>query len=405
MCYAYPGPRCSAHATERLKSAHKRWQETLSDSDFEKFKEAESEFFSTPAGFKKLEEMFRETKNFQYLDMLEERKKARLRKLREMNVDEDEGGVKVPNPALLANTAVNSPLSWDGAKPKWWKKYTEETQNNEVSSLSTTPELMDVIDTPAGKMAVVWEPVSQASSDKYVQIDSGYTIQRCVMRSYETGEEVAYIKASHVDEDAIKRSFGDDEFTPFRYHARYSGSHYDLGDKDEEDKSVPDSELPEVRRKVWVGANRDQELGRMVRRRILEDKDGNLVMPHQVGAEHAPDDDAKVQADLQMYSAVLTKDFAEWKKNQSMPFVDYAHVNENLKGQGFGTAAYVYTARKLATQGRVLRGSGIQTADAQAVWKRFQNRFPDNISFEEREEHDGSVSVLPILDFREKSKA
>lgn len=400
MCYAYPGPRCSAHATAKLKSAHKQWEKTLSDSDFEKLKEAENEFFTTPAGFKKLEERFRETRNFQYLDMLEERKKERLRKLREMNIDEDEDGARVPNPALLARTAENSPLSWEGPKPKWWKNYTKEAQNNDFAPLSTTPELMDVIDTPVGKVAVVWEKNSQASNDKYVQIDSGYAVQRCVMRSFDTGEELAYVKASHVDDEAFKRSFGDDEFTPFRHRARYSGHNYPL---DDEDKSVAEEDLPEMRRKLWLAAKKDQGLGRLVREGLFKDEDGNFVMSYQIDRKHLPED-VRVQEDLKNYSTKLNEEITKWKQERGTPFVDFSHVNEGLKGQGFGTAVYVYTARKLATQGKTLRGSGIQTEDAQAVWSRFQKRFPNQISFEERKEGDGSISVLPILDFREKGK-
>lgn len=54
MCYAKPGPRCSAHVRTELSAAQEKWRQQPSDSTLRKLRRKELEYDTTPDGQKEL---------------------------------------------------------------------------------------------------------------------------------------------------------------------------------------------------------------------------------------------------------------------------------------------------------------------------------------------------------------
>lgn len=393
MCYPKPGPRCSAHARQALERATAMYQENETYENFEKVEAARSEFLSTPAGFKVLEEQYQNSQDPMVKIMLEERRNKRQQQLRALGATDDEGQA-IANPGMMSEQALSASLNWQGEKPPWWNDYSEAISKNEFPVLAITPKLLDVFDSPMGKVAVVWEDAAQGPRDAFSQVEEGYRIQRCLLRNFETGEQLGYLKVTSIDDDSMERSFGDDEFSAFRYRAEHSGLgyKYHFNESNASTATMSPEELKQERRKVWLAAVRDLNLN-------VKDAEGNTVWTRSINEQHIPDD-AQVQKDLQKYSKMIRQESQRMRKRFEQPFVDYSKIEKAAKGQGFGSAMYIYTARYLATQGKALRGSGIQTADAQKVWTRFKKHLPGNIKFMTLTELSGQRRKHPLLDFR-----
>ena len=97
----------------------------------------------------------------------------------------------------------------------------------------------------------------------------------------------------------------------------------------------------------------------------------------------APTDPRVLAAELATAAKVYTKQMRSMVRFLSTPFVDFSHVDSqfdadrivghpgNLRGTGIGKTMYVLAARHLAaTRGQVLRASGCQSEEAQALWQR-----------------------------------
>jgi hypothetical protein len=296
-------------------------------------------------------------------------------------------------PKNISSIAADSSLNYEGTQPKWWKGYQEKAAADE--KLPAKAELIDVIDSPAGKLAVVWQNESHQKGDRGLTMDSGIGINVCYYKSFETGETLGYVKMAYMDDRTVKMSFGDDEFTPFRWEDRYSGSSYGFRYSPEmktsKDRVISKEEAIELRRKVWVAAIKASDMG-------IKTADGKYVASYNINESHLPDDKT-VAKDLKKYAKEMQKTIDIKREYYKTPYVDYSQVNDKLKGKGFGAALYVYTARKLGEQGKVLRGSGIQSDDAQSLWGKFAKRFPNNVSNIELESRSGKT-ISPILDFR-----
>jgi hypothetical protein len=281
----------------------------------------------------------------------------------------------IKNDAVRA--AVTSSLNYTGPKPQWWNKYRENALADKA--FPTDPKLLDIIDSPIGKLAVIWQDTSQDERQKTLINSKGMGLYSCYYNSVETGERVGYVNMAYMDKDTLKRSFGDDEFAAFRYQEEWSGSSYDLTDwdaDDDDDNYVPaysgltGEALLEKRREVWLGAMKADH-------NSVTTTDGKYVEYYNLDKEHVPDDET-VKKDLDKYSKAIHKNL---KKNSSYfttPYVDYSKVDSKLAGKGLGSALYIYTARALAQKGKVLRGSGIQSNEAQALWGRFKHTLPLN---------------------------
>lgn len=299
-------------------------------------------------------------------------------------------GVKHP-----AAYAAESSLKYAGTPPAWWKQYQEDAMNDK--SLPVTPELLDVIDTPAGPVAVVWQDESHDSGDKGVTLGSGMNLAVCYFKSVDTGETLGYLKLCSVDKASTERSFGKDEFTPFRWASRFRGSSYPFNDGMESEagvygeRNLTGDALIQKRREVWLAFSKDTKAS-------VTDAEGNYVSYYNLGAEHVPDDKT-VAKDMKVFYKNMSKTMKDRNAYYATPFVDFSRVEDPLKGKGFGAALYVYGARKLGQQGKVLRGSGLQSDEAQSLWGRFTKHFPHNVS-SIKLASSGEPTIAPILDFR-----
>jgi hypothetical protein len=288
-------------------------------------------------------------------------------------------------------SAINSSLKWTGEAPEWWSEYKEKAMAD--PELPTTPELLDVIDSPMGKLAVIWHNESQAESDRYVTLDSGMGIYACYYKSFDTGEELGRVGMTHMTTESVERTFGNDEFTPFRWQARFTGTNYHFreGDTKTGYHNLTGEALLEKRRETWLDANKAS-------RKSYITPDGEYVAPYDLDKTHIPDDKT-VQKDLKVFYKTFKKEMDNKRKYYSVPYVDFSEVKNPLKGKGFGAALYIYTAQKLGAQGKVLRGSGLQSDSAQGLWKTFNKHFSKNVS-KITLDYNGEKSTYPILDFR-----
>lgn len=397
MCYPKPGPRCSAHAKASLKRAIKTFNKDQTDENYAAYQDAKADFYATPAGFAELEKEYKKTKDPKVLEYLQDRQAHRDRALRAIGVKEEEGR-PVFHPAQLSEQALSSSLEWDGEKPKWWREYAEKAQNNDNPALSTAPELLDVIDSPLGKIAVIWEPISQSKVDVFPQDSKGLRVSVCKFTSVETGKDIGYIKATYATDESIENAYGNDEFTPFRMRRERHGiSSYGKFEYYEEDEGrTPSSpeDLRQRRRMIWLAAQQDLGIG-------LETESG-YVASYNLDESHIPDD-ATVQKDLKRFRKQVKESSEQYKKEYEVPFVDFARMDGAAKGQGFGAAAYVYTSRRLAKQGQALRSSGLQSEDAEKAWERMKRNYPDNVVILSETNSEGQPYAL--LDFRSPSMA
>ena len=302
---------------------------------------------------------------------------------------------KVMSARNAVTNAMESSLTYQGEKPQWWTKYETDSANNRNSPSSVV--LMDVIDSPVGKLAVAWEEESQSKQDSYSLLDSGMGLYVCRYKSFDTGEDVGYLKLAYMNDSTVKRSFGDDEFMAYRWQDRYSGNDYGFS-FNKEMKKLNEGEMTEenrilIRRKLWVSVQKAEGKG-------LFDENKKYIARYNISEKHLPDDET-VTADLKVFTEEFTKSIKDQRKYYATPYVDYSNVNDELKGKGFGAGMYVYAARKLGERGQVLRGSGTQTPAAQTLWVKFAKNFPINAATMQLTSH-GRKSVAPILDFRNK---
>jgi hypothetical protein len=291
-------------------------------------------------------------------------------------------------------SAFESPLAWDGEQPAWWSSYREEAEKH--PHFPTSPELLDVIDSPAGKLAVVWQDVSHEDRQEWFLSENGMGLHTCEYRSVETGAKVGYVNMAYMDDEAFERSYGHDEFSAFRYKERWGSGSYGFDAEIGEgygDRDLQGEKLTEQRRTVWLAAVRSND--------HREDSAGERLSSYGVSEEDIPANEAKLVKDLKLFSKEIKKDITRRRKYWDTPNIDYSKVDDSLKGSGYGSALYVYAARKLGQKGKRLRGSGIQTPAAQAVWKRFGEKFPDNVgSIRLANADGGNIQKSPTLDFR-----
>lgn len=60
--------------------------------------------------------------------------------------------------------------------------------------------------------------------------------------------------------------------------------------------------------------------------------------------------------------------------------VNSSYVNDDLRGKGYGSTLYVYTAKQLATTPRRLVNGNIQSPDAVELWNNLKKYYPNNIT-------------------------
>lgn len=101
-------------------------------------------------------------------------------------------------------------------------------------------------------------------------------------------------------------------------------------------------------------------------------------------ASEAPTNPVVLATELAVAEQVFTKQMRGFVRWLSVPFVDYSHVDGEtlftphpedhpgaLRGTGVGRMMYLLAAQHLsATRGTILRASGVQSDEAQALWQR-----------------------------------
>lgn len=308
----------------------------------------------------------------------------------------------LPSSNDLVDGALASSLEWDGKKPKWWKAYADEAANHPYAP--SQPELLDVIDSPAGPLAVVFQEDSHELNDT-TPWSRGSRISVFYYKSIKTGETLGYLKVAYVTDETMERTFGNDELTPFRWHEQDKSWHYGFQHFNEEDKvtivdkaSLTGEALMRKKREIWLemakrgGANHGLPLT------PVDSGDEYIRSSVNIQERHVPDD-ATVSKDLENCVRVINSDLQEQKKLSDMPVVDFSRVMEPLSGKGYGTALYLYTARKLGKKNLVLKGSSIQTPYALKVWENFSKKMPANVSIISRT-YKGENHISSTLDFR-----
>jgi hypothetical protein len=295
--------------------------------------------------------------------------------------------------------ALRSDLNYQGPKPAWWGEFRETAMNH--PELAHEPELLDVIDSPVGPLAVVWEDrvlSTKGNLDWASQVKDGWGLKRLELRSVETGENFGYVKVNYRNPESFARSFGTDELAPFRYQdADMPGYYHDDDDMAADLSTLTPEEREALDRRLWVSSWHGMNDA------YFQRPNGSYVSNREVRESDAPADHAAVKKDLAGFAKKIQRHVNELHQTSANPLVDYSKVGNDdtdLQGLGLGTAIYVYTARKLATQGTALLASGVQTPEAQATWARFAKRFPEQVvPFEYK--YNGKPKSGKLLDFRE----
>lgn len=328
MCYAKPGPRCSNHARKKLNYAKKVYEANKNITNYDAYQQALDEYYTTPAGLDDLNRLYQETGNRAHLYRYEERKAVREHQLDAYNreVERRESAERVFSRAMESN------LDYQGPKPQWWNDYAEKVKNNEDPRLSTTPELLDVVDTAHGKVAVVWEPSSQDDNDKFPQLEKGMHVGITRFRLVDSQEDLGYLKSTWIDDDSYKRAYGDDEFTAFRAHQAYTGKRgYPFS---KHSPHIDETDPVRIRGLTWLAANCNLRGG-------YETEDGKWRADYQRREEDIPKDNEKVKADLKELAAEAEKTGPN-KRLFEHPFVDFSRVKDSAQGYGYGSSLYVY---------------------------------------------------------------
>lgn len=279
------------------------------------------------------------------------------------------------------NRALESDLSYSGPTPKWLKQLQKESQS---AFDSPPPMIIDVIDTSAGKAAVVWEENSMASNDQNLW-QKGFVVRNTVLYSMKTGEKIGYVKATFVDDSAATRAFGDDKWASLRYMDETSGRSFgcrtrvpsgrlnrrgrEITEKvDSLSLATTDDEKALVLKEMWAKSHIAMSLAP-----VSYDHENSDYRPFEPESGNAPDDPKVFEKDMKQILKLTDKKYKEYRNDFKDPYVDYANMDSSLKGEGLGSALYVYSARMLAKEGKSLRSSEMQSEDAKSVWNRFKS--------------------------------
>lgn len=309
--------------------------------------------------------------------------------------------------AAKIDRAVEADLTYSGKTPRWMSSAIKESKG----TFGSTPEIIDVIDSPEGKLAVVWEPHSLAKNDANMP-ERGYVVTRVALRNMKTGDVRGYVKTTHVDDESVKIAFGEDGYESLRYMSDASGSNYGTyrweknGKKNKHGREMSDQvdliqsastpeELLEAKRHIWAASHRAENLSIKV--------DGEYKAPYNISDSDAPTDEKQLDKDLKKITRRTDKKVVEFKETHGNPYIDYSSVENELKGTGIGSALYVYSARMHAKKDRSIRGSTLQSDSAQSVWNRFaQNDKLPVGKITRTNRHSGEKTESYVMDFRSK---
>ena len=349
-----------------------------------------------------------------HYDTIGEARAAYEKKMEDEAVPEGKSAIKKQIPvdhfsaegkAAKVDRAIEADLIYSGKTPRWMSDAIKESKG----TFGSIPKIIDVIDSPEGKLAVVWEPHSLAKNDSNMT-ERGYVVTRVALRNMKTGDVRGYLKTTHVDDESVKIAFGEDGYESLRYMSDASGSNYGTyrwektGKVNEQGREISDEvdtitsastpeELLEAKRHIWAASHRAENMSIKV--------DGQYKAPYSISDSDAPTDEKQLDRDLKKIIRQTEKKVVEFKKTHGDPYIDYSRVENNLKGTGIGSALYVYSARMHAKKDRAIRGSTLQSDSARSVWTRFtkNDKLPVG-KITRTNQHSGEKTESYSMDFR-----
>lgn len=313
--------------------------------------------------------------------------------------------------------ALTSDLNYTGPSPEWLKKL--EKDSTAAFGPGNEPKIIDVIDSPAGPLAVVWARQSTRSNDFHIINERGFNIREISLVSMADGENHGYVKAAFVDDESCARSWGDDDFTSIRYMDEYDGhsfgtKQYVESSRDADGKRKKDHDFKKIdvlasaktpeevlaaKKKIWAASYSALKLP-------VNDAQGEYVAHYNVNETHAPQTEEEIDIALKPVHKATSRKLDDFKKDFRNPYVDFSRSGEKIQGTGLGSAMYVYTARMLGKENKLLRGSGLQSGSAVVAWEGLSKdkRLPVKKLTQHWSKAEKS-SVVPVLDFRENKAA
>lgn len=268
--------------------------------------------------------------------------------------------------------AAENALSMD-MTPKPAPAWLGPNAKKQKELFGSEPEYLGTIQTDAGELAVVWQQDSIERSDVSVQLERGYETSQLTLNDPKTGEEMGFIKLGSQTQASLDRSFGTDQYREFAWASDALGGFHGFEDVDVKtwERSVPvrektGAELVEAKKALWVAA---YKCIKTIPAGVDKSELGYIGI-YELGVKHAPNDEATLDKELEIPRKELAKKMKATTGWHDDPIIDYIELERPLRGKGTGQALYILAARKLATKGRVLRASGLQTEAAQATWKR-----------------------------------
>lgn len=310
----------------------------------------------------------------------------------------------------FVDNALTSNLEYTGKNPKWMNAL--HKQANTMYPDSPEPKIIDVIDSPVGKLAVVWSENSLNKNDTMPQT-RGFKLHETSLVNMKTGEKLGYVKTEYVDEESAIRTFKNDSWSSLRYMEEYSGSSFGIkeyvdlpqkkGDTDRPkykkvltiDEAKTPEEMIEAKRKIWAAAHKSLKINPTSMK-------NDRVELYNLNKDHSPTDEATLDKDLKQIKKITDKKYANFKKDYENPFVGYSRAEEEIQGTGLGSSMYIYTARMLGKKNKIFRGSGIQTDFAVNVWERFTKNEKIPAAKMTQKYSDSEDSECYYLDFRDK---
>lgn len=310
--------------------------------------------------------------------------------------------------------ALESSLKYTGKIPEWMNKLSKETEE----TFGSKPEIIDTVEFNGKEYAVVWSKNSMFFNDFHIQKERGYNVSSLEYIDMKTGETMGYVKTAFVDEESAKKSFGDDEFTAYRSFQDRDGGASILDNERIEDLAknraysvypAPYDENTDAETRIAE----KKKIWRVVHQRMESVPEGFDRSQLSWGSfvnlkeEHAPDDEKTLDEQIKVQKEKIEEEHEKFKKSHRVPVIDFSKLENNLRGQGVGTSMYVYTARKLAEQGKVLSSSGVQSDEAKSLWKRMaaDPRLKIKVISRRYEKGDFSSTKSTLaLDFREEQE-
>ena len=211
-------------------------------------------------------------------------------------------------------------------------------------------------------MIITHSTLSSRNHDKFVQEKSGMNISETIVHDEETGEKIGFINVCFVNDESVRRCFGDEDdyMTPIRYAKRYISSIQGAKLKVNEDPRGNDKKM----RELWLDVmNVDSS-----HIRDFKVPSGAKMSGWSWTADDVPEDPKAVEKDIESLSGQFKEQLREFKRSFSVPFVEFAEIEDEYKGTGLGKKMYVEAAKAMGKRGMVIRSSSIQSEDAERLW-------------------------------------